>query len=313
MQESKVHAHSETTTTIARLALALVITLGFVFVEILAGLYANSLALLTDAAHNFTDVIALALTWHALRLASRPAHSAKTFGYHRAGILVALANSVTLVLIALGIFYEAFHRLVRPPQVEEDVLIGVAVIAFVINAGTALLIKRGSENDLNIRSAFVHLAGDAISTLGAVLAGIGIRLTGLQVLDPLASMLIGGLILWTAWGIIRETASILLESTPKDVDMTKVVQDLMLIKGVRGVHDVHAWSINQNMRAFSAHLLTEDITISAGLPIKRQASEMLFHRYGIIHATLQLECAGCEPAELYCDLVEARDNHQCCG
>ncbi len=313
MQASKVHSHSEAMTTIARLALALVITLGFVFFEIFAGLYANSLALLTDAAHNFTDVIALALTWHALKLASRPAHSAKTFGYHRAGILVALANSVTLVLISLGIFYEAFHRLVQPPQVEEDILIGVAVIAFAVNAGTALLIKRGSEHDLNVKSAFVHLAGDAVSTLGAVLAGIGIRLTGLQVLDPLASIFIGGLILWTAWGIIRETASILLESTPRDIDMTNVVQDLLQIRGVRGVHDVHAWSINQNMRAFSAHLLTEDIPISAGLPIKRQASEMLFHRYGIIHATLELECAGCEPADLYCDLAEARDNHQCCG
>jgi cobalt-zinc-cadmium efflux system protein len=277
----------------------------------LAGIYSNSLALLTDAAHNFTDVIALALTWHAIQLASRPAHSAKTFGYHRAGILVALGNSITLVVISLGIFYEAYQRFLLPPRVEENVLIVVAAIAFAVNAGTAWLIRQGSKHDLNVRSAFVHLAGDAVSTLGAMLAGIGIWLTGLQILDPLVSVLIGGLILWTAWGIIRDTANILLESTPSDVDMSMIVRDLMQIDGVRGVHDLHAWSINQKMRAFSAHLLTEDIPISAGLPIKKQASEVLFHKYGIVHSTLQLECTGCEPDVLYCDLADARDNHQC--
>ncbi len=311
MESLKSHAHPEEKASPQRLMFALVVTLAFVVVEMLAGIYSNSLALLTDAAHNFTDVIALALTWRAIQLASRPAHSAKTFGYHRAGILVALGNSVTLVVISLGIFYEAYQRLLLPPRVEENVLIVVAAIAFAVNAGTAWLVKQGSKHDLNVRSAFVHLAGDAVSTLGAVLAGIGIWLTGLQVLDPLVSVLIGGLILWTAWGIIRETANILLESTPSDVDMSMIVRDLMQIDGVRGVHDLHAWSINQKMRAFSAHLLTEDIPISAGLPIKKKASEVLFHKYGIVHSTLQLECAGCEPDVLYCDLTDARDNHQC--
>jgi cobalt-zinc-cadmium efflux system protein len=311
MGSPKTHSHPEEKASPPRLALALFITLAFVFVEMLAGVYANSLALLTDAAHNFTDVIALALTWHAIQLASRPAHSAKTFGYHRAGILVALGNSTTLVLISLGIFYEAYQRLLLPPRVEENVLIVVAAIAFGVNAGTAWLVRQGSEHDLNVKSAFVHLAGDAVSTLGAVLAGIGIWLTGLQILDPLVSVLIGGLILWTAWGIIRETASILLESTPNDIDMSLIVKDLLEIDGVRGVHDLHAWSINQKMRVFSAHLLTEDIPISASLPIKKQASEVLFHKYGIVHSTLQLECAGCEPEVLYCDLADARDNHQC--
>jgi cobalt-zinc-cadmium efflux system protein len=311
MGSPKTHSHDQEQASLPRFALALFITLAFVFVEMLAGLYANSLALLTDAAHNFTDVIALALTWHAIRLAGRPAHSAKTFGYHRAGILVALGNSATLVLISLGIFYEAYQRLMLPPRVEENVLIVVAAIAFGVNAGTAWLVRQGSKDDLNVRSAFVHLAGDAVSTLGAVLAGIGIRLTGLEILDPLVSVLIGGLILWTGWGIIRETASILLESTPSDIDMSLIVQDLMEIDGVRGVHDLHAWSINQKMRVFSAHLLTEDIPISASLPIKKQASEVLFHKYGIVHSTLQLECAGCEPEVLYCDLADARDNHQC--
>ena len=175
------HNHSHLTEaanlTIRRLAVALVITLAFVVLEALAGFYANSLSLLTDAAHNLTDVVALALSWYAIRLAARPANSGKTFGYHRAGILIALFNSTTLILITLGVFYEAYQRLVAPPQVEETVLIVVAMIAFIVNGGTAWLVKRGSKSDLNVRSAYVHLAGDAASTLGAVLAGIGIALT----------------------------------------------------------------------------------------------------------------------------------------
>ena len=180
MTTAPMHSHTAEAAhlTIKRLALALIITLAFVVIEALAGLYANSLALLTDAAHNLTDVIALGLSWYAVRLTIRPAHSGKTFGYHRAGILIALANSTTLVLIALGVFYEAYQRLSAPPQVEAGILIVVALVAFLVNTGTALLVKRGSEHDLNMRSAFVHLAGDAVATFGAILAGIGIALTG---------------------------------------------------------------------------------------------------------------------------------------
>ncbi len=303
-----MHAHSVATTT-KRLVVALAVTLAFVIGETLAGLYANSLALLTDAAHNLTDVIALALSWYALRLIARPAHSNRTFGYHRAGILVALMNSTTLVLIALGIFYEAYQRLLSPPRVEANVLIGVSAIAFMINAGTAWLLMQGSESDLNLRSTFMHLVGDAVSTLGAFLAGIGIALTGIEALDPLVSVLIGVLILWNAWGIVRETMDILLEGTPRDVDMSLMVRDLLRVKGVRGVHDLHVWSITRNLRALSAHVLTDDIPISAGASVQREINEILLHQYGIAHATLQLECAGCEPDVLYCDLAVAAHSH----
>ena len=302
------HAPQAANPTLRRLTLALGITLVFVVVEALAGWYANSLALLTDAAHNFTDVIALGLSWYALRLTTRPAHAGKTFGYHRAGILIALLNSTTLVLIALGISYEAYRRLIAPPQVQAGVLIVVAAIAFAVNLGTALLVRRGSENDLNLRSAFVHLAGDAVSTLGAILAGIGIALTGMAFLDPLASLLIGALILWNAWGILRESVEILLESTPRDVDVQVMVGDLMRVPGVRGVHDLHVWSITQNMRALSAHILTDDVLLSTGTTVQRDINELLSRKYGIAHAALQLECAGCEPDLLYCDMV-AVNNH----
>jgi len=285
-----------------RISVALVITLLFVVIEAAAGFWANSLALLTDAAHNLTDVIALALTWLAVRLTLRPAHSGKTFGYHRAGILVALLNSTTLVVIALGIFYEAIQRLIAPPTVNEGALIGVGLIAVVINVGTAWLVHSGSDHDLNLRSAFVHLMGDVLSTIGAVLAGIGIALTGWQWLDALVSLLIGGLIVWNAWTIIRESVSILLEGTPRDVDLAAMVTDLLAVKGVRGVHDLHVWSISQDLRSLSAHVLTDNITISDGAQIQRAVNAVLLDKYHIGHSALQLECANCEPDLLFCDL-----------
>lgn len=295
------HPHTVQATT-RRIALALFITLGFVIVEAVAGIIANSLALLTDAAHNLTDVIALALSRYAIRLTLRPAHSGKTFGYHRAGILIALFNSTTLILIALGIFYEAYQRLINPPEVEAGLMTVVAALAFLVNAGTALLVKQGSDHDLNQRSAFIHLAGDALSTLGALAAGILIMLTGWTALDPLVSVLIGALIVWNAWLIIRESVDILLDSTPRDIDIDAMVWDIRQIAGVRGVHDLHVWSITQNMRALSAHVLVDDEPISVGAGIQRQINEALQTRYNIAHATLQLECVGCEPDTLYCEL-----------
>jgi cobalt-zinc-cadmium efflux system protein len=284
-----------------RLTVSLLITLAFVGVEVVAGIWSNSLALLTDAAHNFTDVLALALSWHAINLAARPANARRTFGYHRAGILVALFNSTTLALIALGIFYEAYQRFLAPPEVDAQILTLVAAIAFGVNLGTALIIRRGSEHDLNMRSAFVHLAGDAASTFAAILAGIGIALTGWQWLDPLVSVLIGALIAWNAWSIIRETLDILVEGTPRDVNLDNIVRDLKRVNGVNDVHDLHVWSITQSMRSLSAHITTDDISISASVAIQRAINEILFHEYGIAHATLQFECAECG-AGLYCDL-----------
>ena len=289
------------------MALSLVITLVFVFFEVAAGLFSNSLALLTDAAHNFTDVLALALSWWALRLTFQPSNHQKTYGYHRAGILAALVNSTTLAVIAIGIFFEAYQRFIHPPEVRADVLIGVGMVAVVINVVTALMVRRGAEHDLNIRSAFLHLMGDVLSTVGAVIAGVIIRFTNWNWLDPLASVLIGFLILWNAWTIIREAIDILMESVPADIDMQKMVEEIKSVDGVRGVHDLHVWSITQNMRTLSAHLVTEDMSISEGAFVQSQVNDILYHRYGVAHATLQLECEDCESALLYCDLNGVKD------
>lgn len=302
------HAHFNDLTqqAIRRIALSLVITLVFVFVEIAAGIFSNSLALLTDAAHNFTDVLALALSWWALRLTSRPANQNKTYGYHRAGILAALANSTTLIVIALGIFFEAYRRFIQPPEVQADVLIGVGVAAVIVNVVTALLVRRGAEHDLNIRSAFLHLMGDVLSTVGAVIAGIIIRFTNWNWLDPLVSVLIGLLILWSAWGIVREALDILMESTPTDIDIDAMLQDITSVDGVYGVHDLHVWSITREMRTLSAHLVTDDLALSEGTSIQTRVNEVLHRKYNVNHATLQLECNDCVPGFLYCVFGERR-------
>ena len=303
------HTHSHigdlANQTTKRLALSLGLTAAFVVIEIIAGIFGNSLALLTDAAHNFTDVIALGLSWYAVKLATQPAHSGKTFGYHRVGILVALVNSTTLVLIALGIFYEAWKRFISPPEVDSAILIGVGALAFFINLGTAWLVKSGSEHDLNLRSTFLHLMGDVMSTVGAVIAGIIIAFTNWNWLDPLVSVLIGAFILWNAWGILRQSIHILLESTPENINMDSMVTDLLKVEGVRDIHDLHVWSINENLCALSAHIITDDVLVSAGLPIQRNLNEILVRKYNIRHATLQLECECAGQNLLYCDIHDA--------
>jgi cobalt-zinc-cadmium efflux system protein len=301
---SQAHSHLREAArqTTRRLSLSLLLTLAFVIIEAGAGIFANSLALLTDAAHNLTDVIALGLTWFAVRITAQPANAQKTYGYHRAGILVALLNSTTLVLISLGIFYEAYRRFLSPPEVQSGILIGVGLLAVVINLVTAFLVHHGSQSDLNLRSAFVHLMGDVLSTVGAVIAGVIIFFTDANWLDPLVSILIGVLILYNAWGILRDAVDILLEATPRDVNIREMVSDIAEVDGVLGIHDIHVWSLTQSLRTMSAHILTDDLHLSAGALIQRQISDILRHRYNIAHATLQLECADCFADSLYCDL-----------
>lgn len=284
-----------------RFKVAIVLTVLFVMGEAAAGLYANSLALLSDAAHNFTDVLALGLSLYALYLSARPSNATKTFGYHRAGILAALVNATTLIGIALLIFYEAYERLVAPPPIQEQIMMIVAGVGFVINTSIAFFLRHFAQ-DLNVRSAFIHMVGDALSTLGVVIAGFAIHLTGWEILDPLASVLIGVLIAVSSWGILREGINVLLEGTPTGIDMEAMVRDLMGIDGVQGVHDLHAWSISSSMHALSAHVLTDDVSLSRGADIQREINQVLIERYHIGHTALQLECEGCSPDTLYCEL-----------
>ncbi len=306
------HGHVDPRSTTRRLVLALGLTLGFVALEAGAGFWSNSLALLTDAAHNFSDALALGLSWWALRLSLRPANDNRTYGYHRAGILAALANAAMLIGISLLIAFEAVQRLSAPPEVHEQVMVVIGIIAFVINAGIALSLFRASREDLNIRSAFLHMAGDAASVLGVILAGIGIAWFGWEWLDPVASLLIAALIVWSAWGILRETVDILLESTPRDVDMNAMVADMRTVRGVRGVHDLHVWSIAANLHMLSAHVLTDNMSIAEGAQVQRELNERLLHDYNIGHTALQLEAVNCDPEVLYCELTTAGQRNCSC-
>jgi cobalt-zinc-cadmium efflux system protein len=291
--------------TSRRLEIALIVTAVFVLGEIAAGIYSNSLALLSDAAHNFTDALAMALSLYALRLSQRPANNAKTYGYHRAGILAALVNAGTLIGIGALIFYEAIRRIVAPPAVRENIMIVIALVAFAMNVSIAVMLRQSGKRDLNVRTAFVHMAGDALATVGVLAAGIAIAFTGMVVLDPLSSILIGAIIVWSSWSILRETVDILLEGTPRGIDMDAMLNDLMKIEGVRGVHDLHAWSITSNLRALSAHVLTGDVSISEGAIIQSEINQMLLRNYDIAHTALQLECEDCNPDALYCELGES--------
>ena len=297
------HLHGIEHTTPRRLAIALVLTTAFVAVEAVAGWQANSLALLTDAAHNFSDAFALGLSWWALWLSFRPSNNLRTYGYHRAGILAAFVNSAALGAISLAIVSEAVQRLFSPPAVEATPVIVVAALGFCINSAIALGLMRAGRDDLNIRATFIHFAGDALATVGVVLAGIGIALTGWHWLDPAISIVIAALIVWSVWSIVRETVDILLESTPRDVDMSALVRDIMSVQGVRGVHDLHVWSISASLRALSAHILTDNVTLDEGARVQREINQRLQTRYEIGHATLQLECSGCAPDLLYCELA----------
>ncbi len=291
--------------TSRRLEIALIVTALFVLGEIAAGIYSNSLALLSDAAHNFTDALAIGLSLYALRLSQRPANNTRTYGYHRAGILAALVNAGTLIGIGVLIFYEALGRVSEPPAVRENIMIVVALVAFAVNTSIAVMLHRPGKRDLNVRSAFVHMIGDALATVGVLAAGIAIAFTGMVVLDPLASILIGLIIVWSSWSILRETVDILLEGTPRGIDMDAMLRDILQVDGVRGVHDLHAWSINSNLRALSAHVLTGDVSISEGAVIQGEINQMLLQNYDIAHTALQLECAGCNPDALYCELGDS--------
>lgn len=294
-----VHSHGVATNMGGKLVLALVLTSLFVIGEFIAGLVANSLALVSDAGHNLTDALAVGFSLWAMSLAKKKATPDKTFGYYRAGILAAALNAGTLVLIALFIFYEGIGRLLHPEPVEGGIIIVVAAIAVVLNGAIAFMLSAGSD-DLNVRSTFVHMAGDALSAVGAIIAGVGILLTGWQFLDPLVSFLIGLFILWSSWGIVKEAVNILMEGTPAGLNMGQLISDMNSVEGVNTVHDVHVWTIGHDMLALSAHVNTGNCTVMAASQCFARLNELLETKYEIVHSTLQAECAGCDPNGQYC-------------
>jgi cobalt-zinc-cadmium efflux system protein len=287
---------------------AVALTLGFVVIEAVSGLFAHSLALLSDSGHNLADAAALGFSWYALWIAKKPSHARMTFGYHRVGILAALVNASSLVVIALLIFFEAVGRLRHPQSPHGWVMVGVAAVAVGLNFTIGSWLHAGSHHDLNVRSARLHMLGDAISAIGVVIAGLVVAITGATMADPIISFLIAGLILISSWGVLRESVNVLLEGTPAGIDMQRVEQDISAVTGVRGVHDLHVWTVGPGVIAASLHIVVEEQTIAAGQRVLRAVSAQLQAKHRINHATVQVEVTGECADGMYC-CIEPHEVH----
>jgi cobalt-zinc-cadmium efflux system protein len=288
-----VHSHSGGRNPVGVLRFALLLTLGYIVLTVVAGIRAHSLALLSEAGHNVSDFLALALSLGAVYLQARPPNPNKTFGYQRAGVLAAFVNAATLVSIAFLIFYEAWQRLIKPAPVEAPLMIAVAAVGVVMNGAIAFLLQR-SGGDVNIRSALIHMLGDTLSTAAVIGGGWAILVTGQTWIDPALSFGIGALILWSSFGIIRETLNILLEGTPRGVSMELVAAELMKVEGVRDVHDLHIWSLGSESHALSCHIAIQDIPPSVSERILREVQGRLRAEFSIQHTTIQFEHVVCD-------------------
>jgi len=276
----------------AKLRLALALTLGILLIELAGGLLSHSLALLSDAGHVLTDVFALGLAWFAVEQSKRPADKRRSYGYHRVGILAALINAVTLIVIVLAIAFEAVRRLTAPQPVEGGVVVATALVAIAVNAFVVLTL-RGGGHSLNIRAALLHVTGDVAASVGVVIAGMVILLTGWLYIDPLLSLAIGGLIAFSAWRIVREAVNMLMEGTPPDIDLVAVSGEIAGTDHVTGVHDLHVWALSSDDTALSCHVVIDDISLGDAEHVVRDLEGRLCGRFAIGHTTIQVE--SCHP------------------
>ncbi len=261
----------------------------FVIVESAAGMWANSLALLADAGHNLSDVLGLLLAWAAHVLGSARPSQRRTYGWKSSSILAALFNAQILLIAVGAIGWEAIERFQKPAPASGSAMIVVAAIGVVINGATAWLFLGGRSNDLNIRGAYLHMAADAAVSLGVVIAGLVIRLTGSLWIDPVTSLVVAALILWSTWGLLRESLDLALHAVPRHIDLVEVKRCLERVTGVQAVHDLHVWAMSTTETALTAHLVSSpDTAMDAVL---RAANEALRAAFGTLHTTLQIEAA----------------------
>jgi cobalt-zinc-cadmium efflux system protein len=300
------HAHHHHGGTGRVLWWSMVATFVFVLIEVVAGIQAHSLALLSDAGHNVTDAGALLLAWVAFYLQSKPADESKTYGYHRAGVLAAFVNALTLLVLSAWIFYESIVRLSKPEPVHEWVMMAVAVGGLLLNCGIMLALRSASRHDLNIRSAFVHMLGDALGSVAIIGGALVIRYTGWVQVDPVLSILIGVLVVWTAWDIVRESLNILLEGLPRGILLQEVADSMQAVEGVLDVHDLHIWSLGSHTHALSCHVLIDDVPPSSSDAILRRINGVLDDRFQISHTTVQFEHVSCAISETGCAIPVRR-------
>jgi len=270
---------------------AMALTVGLVIAEFIAGWLGGSIALISDAVHNLTDLPTMLLAWLALLWAERPPSAEKTYGYHRAGILAAFTNGVLLILVAFYIFYESYERLRAPVPVREDLMLWIALIALAINGGITLALVRG-RRDLNLRSILIHNLGDALSNVAILAGALAIRWWGMTWVDPLLGLAIAALVLWSSIGILRESSHILLEGTPPGIGVADVAAAILAVPGVAEVHDVHIWTLGSDLHALSCHVSIPDMHMEESARILGAINTALAGRFHITHTTIQFERAG---------------------
>lgn len=291
--------HHHTSATGWVLTASIAATLGFTGIEIYAGLHARSLALLSDAGHNFTDALALVLAALGVYLQERPSNTTKTFGYHRAGVIAAFLNALTLLLLSLAIFWEAASRILHPQPVQESVMFWVAIAALILNGGIVVALNTGNKSDINIRAAVIHMVGDAVGAVTIIAGAVAIRYTGLTFIDPVLSICLGVLIIYTAWDIVKESLNILLEGSPRGIEVQAVTQAMSQVEGVLHVHDLHIWSLGSSTHALCSHVLIEDMPPSASEAMLKRINDVLC-KFDIHHTTIQFEHVPCLLADAGC-------------
>lgn len=292
----------------ARLYLALGFNAVIISAEFIGGLWLNSIGLMSDAGHNLVDQGSLFLALYAHIITRRPSSETRTFGYHRAGVIAAFLNSFILLLTALGITLVSIKRLLQPVPVDGGWVMGIAAVSFVANLTIALLLQHGAKDDMNIRSAFWHMLGDAWVSLGVVVSGGAIMLTGWTVLDPLVSLLVVGAIVHGAWPLFRESLDVLLESTPPSISASHVAAMIESLPGVKNVHDLHIWAVEPRLIMLTSHVLITGEEAPTDLLPKIQTR--IAADFGITHMTIQLETECCDPDDVHCDLRKLADRHQ---
>ncbi|MBT9331152.1 cation diffusion facilitator family transporter [Paracidobacterium acidisoli] len=294
-----MHVHATTAAAQKKmqrvLRFSLIATLAYVALTLLAGWRAHSLALISEAGHNASDALALVLSFVAVYFQGRPATDKKTFGYQRAGVLAAFLNALTLVLIAIWIGAEAIHRFGHPEAVQPRIMMLVAAAGVLMNGVIAALLWRVSH-DVNIRSVFIHMLGDTLSTAAVIVGGAAILFTAQTWIDPALSLVIAALILWSSISIVRETLNILLEGTPHGISLSEIRSALCGIEGVEDVHDLHVWSLGSQTHALASHVTIADIPLSESNRILEKMKHTLSDRFHIHHTTLQFEHTECEVA-----------------
>ncbi len=297
------HTHHHSLPIGSKLKYGIILSSFILVLEVAGGIMSNSLALLSDAGHVFADIIALSLSWYGVRQAQRSPTRRMTFGFHRVGVVIAIVNAVSIFTIAAVIFYEAYHRWQQPPEVNSLIMVIVATAGLSVNIFVASWLRREQRSNLNIRSAFWHALGDALASIGVIAGGIIIMLTGWSLVDPIISILIGCIIFLAAWRILKEGLSVLLEATPHHIDIAKMVNTLNQKEGVKGVHDVHVWSISPEIHAMSCHVFIDDLPTSQAADIRKEIEDSLRQQFDIEHTVLQMECQECSASDLLCKLT----------